>query len=624
MEKIKVKTALLLLSYLVSLTGFLSIFRFIDPVFLLSFLLMVILGIYFDLKKKYPLPRYILNLISLLVVIFMFFSVNLSDPVTPVAQTLLILLGIKLIENKKFRDFMQIYTISVFLLAGSALMSLDMIFLLFFTALYFLIVLSMILLTFVTQDENITFPVKVFLKIIFRSILIPLISIPVTVLIFLILPRTEYPVFNFLIKQSSGKSGFSDIVQLGDVSSIQEDDSVAFRVVMDKIDESQLYWRGATLNYFDGRSWLRISANDGRSYLNGRRIVQEIILEPQENRYLFSLDKPFKFHGIPGKMESDLSFSAKKISFTRIKYRVSSVLTESVETDSIDRQIYLQIPKGLSRDIIDLGYNLKGSTQVKTLENILRFIEKNYRFSLKDLPDSKDPLWEFLFDKKYGNCEYFASSVAVLLRINGIPSRLVVGYKGGFYNDIGKYYIVPQKFAHTWVEAYINGRWLRIDPTPVGTYRNYFSNNFSDNAVKRFIETLHFLWINFIVNFDIQKQVGIINKIKGIVEKPDFTGLGWYFILPFIIILLLLLVYLSLKNYHFLNEEDRILRYFLNKMEKKGYRKYSYEGLEEFVSRIDDPDLREKAFKFVKLFEECYYKDKNLDKKALKDILSSI
>jgi len=274
MERIKVKNAVLVLAYIISLTGLLSVFRFVDPLFSLSFLIMMLFGLFFDFKKRHPLPRYLLNIISLFVVGLMFFTVNLDDPVTPVVQTLLILLGIKILEDKKFRDFMQIYTISVFLLSGSAFMSIDMIFLLFFLILYFLTVISMILLTFVTQDEEISFPFKDFLKIIFRSTFIPLLAIPVTVLIFLILPRTEYPIFNFLNKQSSGRSGFSDVVQLGDVSSIQEDDTVAFRVIMDKIDDRKLYWRGMTLNYFDGLTWLRIPADDGRSYLRGKTVFQ--------------------------------------------------------------------------------------------------------------------------------------------------------------------------------------------------------------------------------------------------------------------------------------------------------------------------------------------------------------
>ncbi|ACO04554.1 MULTISPECIES: DUF3488 and transglutaminase-like domain-containing protein [Persephonella] len=624
MERIKVKNAVLVLAYIISLTGLLSVFRFVDPLFSLSFLIMMLFGLFFDFKKRHPLPRYLLNIISLFVVGLMFFTVNLDDPVTPVVQTLLILLGIKILEDKKFRDFMQIYTISVFLLSGSAFMSIDMIFLLFFLILYFLTVISMILLTFVTQDEEISFPFKDFLKIIFRSTFIPLLAIPVTVLIFLILPRTEYPIFNFLNKQSSGRSGFSDVVQLGDVSSIQEDDTVAFRVIMDKIDDRKLYWRGMTLNYFDGLTWLRIPADDGRSYLRGKTVFQEIILEPQENRYLFGLDKPVRFYGVSGKMDPDISFTTRSINFNRIKYRVSSVITDYIDTERVDRQIYLKLPKNISEDIVKLAHDLKGDNEAETVKNVLNFIEENYRYSLKDLPESEDPLWEFLFDKKYGNCEYFASSVAVLLRINRIPSRLVVGYRGGYYNDMAGYYIVPQRFAHTWVEAYIDGKWVRIDPTPSGVYREGFSDQFSKGGLYRFIETLQFVWINLIVNFDLQKQISIVNKIREGFKKPDLPDINFYYIIIPLSVLAVVFISFFIKRHLLISVEERLLKDFLRRMERKGYIKKDHEGLEEFVERIDDPVLKEKAYRFVTTFESYYYRDKKPDLKKLKDALSSI
>ncbi|WP_457622299.1 transglutaminase family protein [Persephonella sp.] len=624
MEKIKVKNAVLILSYIVALTGFFSVFRFVDSVFSIFFLVITGMGIYFDLRNRHPLPRYVLNTVSLFVVGLMFLSINLENPVPPVVQTLLILLGIKILEDKKFRDFMQIYTISVFLLAGSAFMTVDMIFLLFFLILYFLVVISMVLLTFVTQDENISFYLKDFYKIVLRSVFIPILSVPATVIIFLILPRTEYPIFNFMNKQASGRSGFSDVVQLGDVSSIQEDSTVAFRVVMKKIDEKDLYWRGITLNYFDGFTWLKIPADDGRSYLKGKTVFQEIILEPQENRYLFGLDKPVKFYGVLGKMDTDISFSTESINFSRIKYRVSSIVTDSVETDRIDMLAYLNLPGNISEDIVNLAVELKGKTKTETLKNVIQFIEKNYKHSLEDLPQSDDPLREFLFNKRYGNCEYFASSVAVLLRINGIPTRLVVGYRGGYYNDIAGYYIVPQRFAHTWVEAYIDGKWIRVDPIPYGVYRESFPREFSQSVFHRFLETLQFIWINLVVNFDVHKQISLINKMRESLKKPDLPDINFYYLTVPFAVLLVVLVVISVVKFLSVDEEERVLRAFLKKMEEKGYKKKDYEGLEEFATRIDDAELKDKALKFVYTFESYYYRDKKPDLTKLKEILSSL
>ena len=50
-----------------------------------------------------------------------------------------------------------------------------------------------------------------------------------------------------------------------------------------------------------------------------------------------------------------------------------------------------------------------------------------------------------------------------MLRVAGIPSRMVGGYRGGYYNEVGKYYLVPQKNAHVWVEAFVPQRgWIRL------------------------------------------------------------------------------------------------------------------------------------------------------------------
>ena len=99
-------------------------------------------------------------------------------------------------------------------------------------------------------------------------------------------------------------------------------------------------------------------------------------------------------------------------------------------------------------------------------------------------PSGVDPIEFFLTEHREGHCEYFASALALMLRCQGIPARLVVGYHGGEYNRVGHYYVVRQLHAHAWVEAFLEpehipagalvegetsefGAWMRLDPTPV-------------------------------------------------------------------------------------------------------------------------------------------------------------
>ena len=81
----------------------------------------------------------------------------------------------------------------------------------------------------------------------------------------------------------------------------------------------------------------------------------------------------------------------------------------------------------------------------------------------------RDPLANFLFVTKRGYCEYFASAMAVMLRTQGIPSRVVTGFQSGYFNDVSGSWVMRASDAHAWVEAWIEGRgWVTFDPTPPG------------------------------------------------------------------------------------------------------------------------------------------------------------
>jgi hypothetical protein len=77
-----------------------------------------------------------------------------------------------------------------------------------------------------------------------------------------------------------------------------------------------------------------------------------------------------------------------------------------------------------------------------------------------------NPTDAFLFETRSGFCEHYASSFALLMRVAGIPSRVILGYLGGERNGISGRYMVWQSDAHAWAEVLIEGRgWVRIDPT---------------------------------------------------------------------------------------------------------------------------------------------------------------
>ncbi len=133
---------------------------------------------------------------------------------------------------------------------------------------------------------------------------------------------------------------------------------------------------------------------------------------------------------------------------------------------------YLQLPEHLDPRIPELAQQIAGSetSPYRRALAIERYLTTHYGYTLQ-LPSQPpaDPLADFLFHRRRGHCEYFASSMAVLLRTVGIPSRIITGFRGAQFNQLNSNYIVRASDAHSWVEAYIPGAgWTTFDPTPAG------------------------------------------------------------------------------------------------------------------------------------------------------------
>ena len=95
---------------------------------------------------------------------------------------------------------------------------------------------------------------------------------------------------------------------------------------------------------------------------------------------------------------------------------------------------------------------------------LLEFSENNFFYSLSP-QNIGNNYEEFFFKTKTGYCEYYAGTFAILARLAGIPSRIVSGYYGGTYNEVGNFYTFKQQDAHSWVEVLIDNEWKRYDPT---------------------------------------------------------------------------------------------------------------------------------------------------------------
>lgn len=631
---IKIEDIVKAITYIIGLIGFLSVFNHISFIYSSLFIVLCLLAIYFDYKKGFHMPRWFLNLTALSVILFSFFRLSLDNLVVPAVEGLLILLSIKFLEEKRFRDYMQVYAIAVFLLSGSALLTIDIAFSVYFLILIFLLAVSIVLLTYYSQKPDLELAKGTILKIVLKSLLIPLISIPMTLFLFIVLPRTSYPFFSFLSRGEKAKTGFTDNVRLGAVSGIQEDVTAIFRAHMEKIDERHLYWRGIVLDYFTGTSW-KSSESDAVSItedlgIKDEKVQQTIYLEPYENRYLFALDKPSLIILRDLRKYSDLAFTLSKPIDRRLRYEAVSILSDVIFEEGIDKNKYLQLPKNISPEIINMVKGLiEGKDKEEVIKTIFAFLKgANYKYSLENLPVSKTPLDDFLFKYKYGNCEYFASAMSVMLRIADVPSRLVGGYRGGYYNDIGKYYLVPQKNAHVWVEAYTDKGWIRLDPTPASIEGFVSHRRDMLFKIRLALDTINYYWNAFVISYNFEKQISLFQKIRSGIKKPEIKllinkkTLIKYLAISVVGAVALFMVYSLIFAKK--SEEEKMVALFLKRMERHGYKKGKSQGLEEFAAGIKEDELRQTAYRFVEEFEMHYYRDKKFTKKEIKRLKSML
>ena len=635
-DNISIKDAVKLITFMIGTIGYLSVIDHVALLYSLLFLAIFIVSVIFERKNNFLIPRLALNAIAVLFIIYTVANTTYDNLIEKTIEMFIFLLAVKFLENKKTRDYLQIYTISVFLLLGSALLSTDFIFLIYFLSLVFLFTIATILLAYLSEDPDLHLQKEIFLKVVSRAMLIPAVAIPLMAAFFVVLPRPYSPLVKITAPGKKAVTGFSEAVNLGEVSSIQEDTGAIFRVNMKKIDQSQLYWRGIVFDYFDGRRWnlseMRETGKLGRSPRSGEMIEQTVFLEPNNFKYLFALDRPVAMNRSRTSrvFTNTIARKPKK----RIRYDAVSFLSETVFDDTVNEALYLQLPEDIPLSIIRLAKDLSFERDtVETVRSFMKhFQDVDFKYSLEGLPVSASPLEDFLFDLKYGNCEYYASALAVMLRISGIPARVIGGYKGADFNEMGGYYLVQNRNAHVWVEAFIKGDgWVRLDPTPAS--REVLMAEYESGLIVKaglLLDIINYYWNGFVIDYDLKKQFSLFMKLsyglKGrgidIDVSIDEKRKGVYFlVLIFIILFFFSSVKLIARRKCL---ETRVARKFNKRMARHGYERGDAEGLEEFVLRIPVGKIKDEAGSFVNEFERLYYKDESFTRVQAKRLCRKI
>lgn len=303
-------------------------------------------------------------------------------------------------------------------------------------------------------------------------------SVPLMLILFLLFPRIPGPIWGLPKDAFAGTTGLSDRMTPGTISELALSDEVAFRVRFEDTGQrpatSQLYWRGPVLWHYDGLTWRTREEYpgtfDGRIVPLGEAVRYTVTLEPHGQRWVYALDLPT---GLPPDMGLTNSFvlTRHRPVSEIMRYTVaSSTAYRTTVLRPWERRAALELPPGANARARALaeGWGRSHRHPARRVEAALdMFREQPFRYTLNPpLLAETDPMDDFLFRTRAGFCEHYAAAFVYLMRLAGVPARVVTGYQGGDYNHHGDYVIVRQSDAHAWAEVWLDeAGWVRIDPT---------------------------------------------------------------------------------------------------------------------------------------------------------------
>ncbi|HYL36317.1 MAG TPA: transglutaminaseTgpA domain-containing protein [Bryobacteraceae bacterium] len=377
----------------------------------------------------------------------------------------------------------------------------------------------------------------------------------ITAGLFFFLPRTARAAFQHLVSHRYHLAGFSNHVTLGEIGEIKKESTPVMHVKMDQPENRALplKWRGATLSEFNGRAWFnRPSPGDPmRPGVGGLLRLEDDTARRRPARYIsyavhlneLASDALF-FAGTPQFIRIDSTVIRHPFDNYNLQYGEARDVWYQVYSrlDPSDRDlpapeelvdplpplqaaVYLQLPRldpripALTLSIV--GAEKSPAMQARLLESFLR---THYGYTL-ELPPAEpaDPLAFFLFHRKKGHCEYFASALAVMLRTLHIPSRMVTGFQSGIYNPISGSQLIRTSDAHSWVEAWLPHRgWTTFDPTPPDPNPVRLS---LWTRLGFYADAAEVFWNDWVLNYNLDRQLQLASRMG---ETSRHVGGRWF------------------------------------------------------------------------------------------------
>ena len=628
--------------------------------------------------------------------------------VSATVHYVLLLVIVRLWSARRNRDYVFLAVLAFLMVLAAAVLTVDSTFLFMFTAFTLAAVPTFILMEMRRSSEEATVQAHELSVPAQRQmvtwlsgaspILMLLILVGASV-IFFILPRLSGGYLSAYTKSNELASGFSNRVELGRIGQIQQSNAVVMHIQIqgDHRGAYDLKWRGVTLSMFDGRTWSnpleqRPAPTVGRNVYalmhsrspwsslreepetpGSRTIRYRVLMEPIGTNVFFVAPEAQLLEGPYNFVTVDRGGAIYNLDTQHPigRYEAESILPRSGtqelrgpsgELPSIIRQLYLQLPSTDPR-IANLARQVtaNANNEYDQASAIEHYLVTNFRYTLQlgnKIP--RDPIAYFLFERKEGHCEYFASSMAVMLRTIGIPSRVVNGFRTGEFNDVNAQYVVRARNAHSWVEAYFPGSgWVSFDPTPGAP----FATHLGWSRAMLYLDAMQSFWREWIINYDFTHQRALGQEAnqrgRAIVENTREWGRRHYdslliyarLIRSYVVrapkmwsvggIVAVVLLFLVLNMRRVINRvrlrliashperapQTAATIWYLRmtrSIARRGWRRLPSQTPAEFAIMIEDPELRSRVQEFTQHYEKARFGDSIEDAQRLQDLYEEI
>jgi transglutaminase-like putative cysteine protease len=608
---------------------------------------------------------------------------------------------VRMFSLRRERDYIMLTVLAFLMVLAAAVLTVDSTFLFLFAVFMLMAVATAVLLEMRRSSQFANIPARPgdgpsqhrnFACALARvaPILMLLILAGTTVLFFL-LPRRSGGYLGGYAFGTDFSSGFSDHVQLGQIGQIQQSNAVVMHVQIegDRTGRYDMRWRGVALGDFDGRTWSKpreqypltkfedsfsipgVSnpALSRPSRIRPKLIHYRVLMEPIGTNVFFlapwaeSISGSYQFLAIDsGSAVYDLDMQ-RAISRYEADSDVSRPSAAELESAGEDYPAeisdhYLTLPQ-MDPRVWALAAQITASakTNYDKASRVENYLRSHFGYTL-ELPRTapSDPIANFLFERKRGHCEYFASAMAVMLRTLGIPSRVVNGFRSDEFNDLSANYVIRAKDAHAWVEAYFPGYgWQTFDPTPAGSsgaVRGW-------GRVALYFDAMASFWRDWVVSYDISHQYvlgqGAINithnfwqGVRGWSRTRYAAMLEWgrrtehraqrsptQWILTTVVLSLLFLLLRNASRIALLMREYRLrthperspeqaaamwYRRMTRQLSRCGFPKSPEQTAGEYASRIEDTRLREPVGRFTEVYESARFGNSVQDASRLPEL----